>query len=124
MKNIAFFLLSLTLLTACRKEAPPADPRDAARIEGGVWGSLLPAQPDWRYEFDDGLLRQYVSDFGAVLSEQTYPYALRHDTILIGGSGATDARRWVVYFHCDSVVECRTQGSGILAPTLFLKRMQ
>lgn len=123
MKYIPFLLLLLTLLAACHKEAPAADPRDASRIEGGMWSSLLPAHPDWRYTFDDGLLRQYVSDFGAVLSDQTYPYALRHDTLIIGGSGGASARCWVVYFYCDSIVQVQNVTPGaVIAPTLYLKK--
>lgn len=123
MKYIPFLLLLLTLFTACHKEAPPADPRDASRIEGGVWSSLLPAHPDWRYTFDNGLLRQYVSDFGAVVSDQTYPYALRHDTLIIGGSGGASARCWVVYFYCDSIVQVQNVTPGaVIAPTLYLKK--
>lgn len=116
-------LLFLTVLIACRKETPPDEPRDASRLEGGAWRNILPAHPAWQYEFQDGLLRQYVLDFGIVVSDQTYPYALRRDTVFIGGDAFSSPRRWVIYFHCDSLVECHTQGSGILVPTLYLKRM-
>ena len=122
--NRFIFLLMLIAFVACSKEVPPADPHDATRIEGGVWAAMLPAHPDWRYEFRQGLLRQYALDYGIVLSDQTYMYALRSDTVFIGGSGPDRERRWVVFFHCDSLVECRTKSSGVLAPTLFLKRMQ
>lgn len=123
MKNIALLTLLLLSLVQCRKEPIAPDPKDAARIEG-TWSNMLPAHPDWRYEFYDGLLTQSVYDFGQPLSVKTYPYAIRQDTIFVGGDSVNAPRQLIVYFYCDSLVQCRTQGSGIINPILYLKRIK
>ncbi|MBL7780674.1 MAG: hypothetical protein JNM22_05605 [Saprospiraceae bacterium] len=121
MKHLYLILLPILFLQ-CQKEMPEPNPKDASRIEGR-WESLLPSNPEWAYSFEDGFLTQTHTNFGTVLSSQTYTYATRNDTVFIGGSGLNMERRWKVYFHCDSIVEARTATPGsVLAPTIWLKR--
>lgn len=120
MKHFVFLLL--IFLFSCHKEPISPDASDASRIEG-TWSSLLPAHPDWKYDFHKGLLTQSVQDFGQPLSVNTYPYAIRKDTIFIGGDATNAPRWWITKFKCDSLVECKTGGVSIIHYILYLERI-
>jgi len=125
MKPFTFFLFTLlTLLGSCQKETTTADPHDAERLQG-EWGNLLPTHPDWQYNFDDGILKQSVTDFGTIITSFQFPYAIRRDTLLVGGDAINEPRKYLVYLHCDSIAELRNITPGVMiAPVLWLKRKE
>lgn len=107
MKHILFALcLSALAFSACRDQAPP-DPT----IEGR-WRQLIPAHPPWEWNFDNGILTQSVQDFGATLTTLQFTYAVRADTIYIGGDGQNDPRRLVIRFLGDGALEARQLPTG------------
>jgi hypothetical protein len=124
MKKILILLLC-SIVFACKKDPDTCgntDPQDAARIEGR-WMSLFPSHPEYLYSFESGLLRQSHTAFGAVISDNTYTYATRHDTLHIGGDANNLPRTLLLYFHCDSIVEARNISPGaVLAPVIWLKQ--
>lgn len=108
--------LPLFLMLACHNE--PENIPDASRIEGH-WQSMIPDHPDWKYDFHDGLLHQQIDDFGIVVAQQDYVYAVRGDTIFISGTGGQ--RTWVTYFPCDSLVRVFDITAQVSA-SIWLKR--
>lgn len=124
MKHYILLFACAILFSTCQKDTAPSDPRDATRIEGR-WRSLLPAHPDWQYDFNDGLLTQSVTDLGVVVSSLQFTYAIRHDTIHIGGDGINIPRNYQAYIHCDSIAELKNITPGaIIAPTMWLHKTQ
>lgn len=73
----------------------------------GEWRSLIPKQPDWRYQFRRGLLTQYTTVGNTTISSKTYPYAERGDTLYIGGDQFDPPRRWLLKWECHTVVEVK-----------------
>jgi len=122
MKYI-FFILAVFLL-ACRKETPQLfipDPHDATRIEGH-WADMTGTlAPDWHYHFDAGLLTQSYTKAGATLTSLTYPYAIRRDSVFIGGDATNIPRTWLLEFECEEVVMV-TQSAAALGQRFWLKR--
>lgn len=115
------FLLCMLLHIGCDKRQDEL-PTDATRIEGH-WRSMLPAHPDWQYDFDRGILTQSLEDFGAPLVQYQFPYATRADTVTIGGDATNGPRSWKVYFYCDSIVKVTNTTPGqIVAPVIWLQR--
>lgn len=126
MKHCSFFLLVgvLLLLSSCRKEDVPLDPYDATRMEG-QWRLLLSGHPDWQYGFHEGILTQSVTDFGVPITTLQFPYAVRRDTLQVGGDASNLPRTYKVYLHCDSIAEMHNISPGaILAPVVWLKRIR
>ena len=98
MKHRVVLTLSILLtLLSCAE-------RDAAPTIEGRWYSMLPSHPNWLYDFHNGLLTQSVTEFGAVVSTRTYPYAERGDTLIIGGDLSNPVRRWVLTFESAGIV--------------------
>lgn len=118
---LAAFLWLHILTPACADLEPlQPDPYDAARIEGGVWHTQPPASPLWVYEFNYPYLRQYIIDFGIVVTEQEYIYAPKHDTLFISGTGGQ--RTLLLYFENDSTCFFR-QITGVLqTPAIEINR--
>lgn len=122
MKKIVLFLVVIaTFFVSCKKDVTLPSPTDATRIQSGTWSPLIPANPEWNYEFERGILIQSLPAFSTVLITYTFPYAIRADTVLIGGDTTNQPRRWVCYFHCDSLVEVTQLGAAI-NEKFFLKR--
>lgn len=121
MKTYLFFAAVLFALS-CRDQYPlEPDPCDASRIDG-LWITLPPASPIWRYDFRYPHMRQWIEDFGAVITEQEYIYAPAGDSLFIAGSGGK--RVWTVCFFGDSVAEYRRLMPGVVTPpVVYLKRM-
>lgn len=82
----------------------------------GRWTALVPDNPDWQYHFERGLLTQFTTFAGTTISEKQYPYALRGDTLLIGGDAHDAPRRWVLRFECCDVVEIQHLAGPIATP--------
>lgn len=121
MKKTNLLLFATLLLFACQKDPSPPANSDASRIEGhwvDLTGTLA---PDWQYHFNQGVVTQSFVHYGAVLSSLTYPYAIRSDTVFIGGDIANAPRTWVVYFQCDEVVEVKQVGL-LLGHRFWLKK--
>jgi len=113
-KIMRYLIPILLLLSACAEEQTISDPYDASRIVG-TWRSMVPANPDWVYQFDgQGFMRQTFHFGGATLSSLEYPYATRQDTVFIGGDANDPARTWMVRFECDSILEVRNVTPGTL----------
>ena len=116
-------LLTLSLLAAsmtmsCNKEPDPPAPG----IEGR-WTPMLPAHPEWTYDFRDGLLTQSITDFGVMITSITYPYAVRQDTVWIGGTVTDMPRTWLLEFECADIVRVTNISPGATLSTQFwLKR--
>lgn len=122
MKYIFSLFICTLLLFSCKKEpAPPPDPLDASRIVGNWRDMTGTFSPDWNYQFEDGILTQSYDKFGAQLTTLTYPYAIRNDTIIIGGDVTNIARKWVVYFECQDVVKV-TQVGFLFGQQFWLSR--
>lgn len=111
----------LIFLISCADVDPlPPDPFDAARIQGGAWHTQPPAHPLWIYEFNYPHLRQWIVDFGGVITTQEYLYAPKGDSIFISGAGGT--RIWTVYFENDSTCLYRHATGVLQMPPITLKR--
>lgn len=125
MKSQTIFtlLLLVCLMAACKEEqTPPFNPQDARHLEGHEWTNLTGAlHPEWHYCFEGGLLTQRYVEFGATLSTITLPYAIRQDTVYIGGNATNNPRTWVLYFECEDVVQVAEQGP-VLSQVFWLKR--
>ena len=121
MKKVFLFsLFALLLASSCiKQECLDPDPHDATRI-GGAWSGRIPAHPDWTYHFNQGLLTLSVPQVGQPDIVTTTEYSIHGDTVFFLPGPAY----WVVFFHGDQLVECRTHGSGVISPTLFLQRME
>jgi len=89
----------------------------------GLWQAMIPAKPNWQYDFQNGLLTQYVTDFGKPLSTRQYPYAMRGDTLIIGGDEQNPPRRWLLTFKCERIIETKPLNQQ-LAEVLYLERVQ
>jgi hypothetical protein len=115
-----FKLLLLALIfCACQKDHPEPNPADASRIEG-TWVNMTQAT-DWSYHFQSGLLTQQYTTAGVVITELSYPYAVRDSIVIIGGDLNNAPREWVVFFQCNEVVEITAQ-NGMIAQRFWLKR--
>ena len=106
---LAAFVLS-PILTSCSGQKEPV-----YTIEGR-WEAMLPAHPNWVYDFHNGLLTQTVSDFGAVISQRQYPYTVRYssspiDTLFVGGDTHEPARTWLLDFECATIVHLQAIGT-------------
>lgn len=121
MKQLLLLSLLLLFLACADVEPLPSDPLDAARIEGR-WQAQPPAHPLWIYEFNYPHLRQWIVDFGVVITEQEYIYAPKGDTLFVSGAGGQ--RKWLLYFPSDSVCEYRAFTSIHLSPVYRLHRIQ
>jgi hypothetical protein len=90
-------------------------------IEGNwVQESPLPSQ-EWRYKFNDGILQQSASVGNTTVVQYQFPYALRGDTVVIGGDSINPPRTWLLDFWCDSVVEVQPL-NVLIAPRLLFRR--
>ncbi len=114
------YALAACVHYACHKEENLIPP---PTIEGH-WVNFVPSHPDWQYNFDRNLLTQYIVDFGDTLFTQEYTYAVRNDTLLIGGNGANLPRILMVKFWSDQITEIHNITPGVqLAPVLYLRKM-
>lgn len=111
-------MLLLLLPAACGDDKEPL-----LTIEG-QWQALLPAHPNWLYEFHNGLLTQSITDFNAVISTRTYPYTERGDTIYIGGDLNNDTRKWLVTWESPNVVHIEVLNPTLFKSVEYLKRVQ
>jgi len=120
MKNL--ILILLLFVVACRdSDGPVFNPTDATMIEGHCWADLTgTVGPEWCYCFERGLLTQTYYGFGATFSSLSFPYAIRHDTVLIGGDANNPPRTWLLFFECDEVARVTT--SAALNHRFWLKR--
>lgn len=82
--------------------------------------SPLPSQ-NWRYKFNDGILQQSASIGSTTVVQYQFPYAVRGDTVMIGGDSINPPRTWVLDFWCDSVVQVQPL-NVLIAPQLLLRR--
>jgi len=123
MKNALFSaMLLVALFIGCKeKEDLPLDQFDAQRIEGRWVDMTGTLAPDWHYHFDGGLLTQSYIKAGATITALTYPYAIREDSIFIGGDLTNAPRVWLVDFECDEVVQI-SQEAAVLGQRFWLKR--
>lgn len=125
MKSQTIFtlLLLVCLMASCKEEqTPPFNARDARQLEGHEWTNLTGAlHPEWHYCFEGSLLTQRYVEFGATLSTITLTYAIRQDTVYIGGNATNAPRTWVLYFECEDVVQVAEQGA-VLSQVFWLKR--
>lgn len=118
---VCLALYTIALFNACADLDPLApDPRDAAHIEGR-WQAQPPAHPEWRYDFDNPHLRQWIVDFGGQITEQEYIYATHRDTLFISGAGGQ--RTWLLHFPTDSTCEYREWAVFKWSPPTLLKRL-
>ena len=122
MKQIAFliFVVSIFCFANCKKEVDLPQERT---IEG-EWAHLLPVHTDWHYYFNDGLLTQSLPITQVIVTSQVYTYAIRHDTVFIGGNASNAPRVWQVQFHCDSIVEVHDITPGIVVSQVMLLKKQ
>lgn len=116
-----FVLFFALLFVACKKDVILPAANDATRIESAEWSGLIPDNPQWTYDFRAGILIQRLPQFNTVLLTYEFPYAIRRDTIIIGGNTTNQPRRWVVFFHCDSVVQV-TQLGATINQVFYLKK--
>lgn len=120
MKTIAILLLTFAL-AGCQHDTIPTKPFDIT----GAWVKVPAYKPEWRYHFSGNILTQSIVDFGATITALEYPYALREDTLIIGGDNNNAPRRWLIHPICDSIVEVRNLTAQVtLAPTFYLRRTQ
>lgn len=82
---------------------------------------MPPAHPEWRYDFSDPHLRQWIVDFGVVITEQEYIYATAGDTVYISGAGGQ--RVWLVCFPNDTLCEYRQWDVFKWSPVVYLRRL-
>jgi hypothetical protein len=127
-KSITYIMLALLAallllpLISCKKDVlPDPSPSDASRIEGRWVDMTGTFAPDWHYHFNGGLLTQSHIKAGATLTALTYPYAIRNDSIFIGGDLTNAPRVWLVDFECDEVVEI-SQEAAVMGQRFWLKR--
>ena len=106
MKQFCLLLLALCLFSNCRDQPPPAP-----TIEG-YWHQLIPQHPPWEWHFDNGILTQSVQDFGATLTTLQFTYAVRDDTVFIGGDGNNDPRILLIRFLGDGAIEAKQLPAG------------
>ena len=90
----------------CRDQAPPEPSLE------GAWQQLIPQHPPWIWQFDNGILTQSVQDFGATLTTLQFTYAVRADTVYIGGDGQNDPRRLVIRYLGNGALEARQLPAG------------
>jgi hypothetical protein len=91
----------------------------------GAWRQTAPASPGWLYDFRDGIVTQTVKDFGATLSQLTFTYAERGDTLYIGGDGVNAPRVWVKTMLGDADMKVREMpaDTGRVWDVLYFERM-
>lgn len=114
MKYLKIILIVTVLLAylACRDQYEPLLPE----IEGR-WRKLVPAHPPTEYDFRAGIMTQ-ATYFGAqpVATIQRI-YAVRGDTLHIGGDLSDPQRRYVLRFLGSEVVEVTPVPGDTLALT-------
>lgn len=86
----------------------------------GAWAQYSPS-PKWSYLFTDGILEQSIQISGQPIIQHMFPYAVRMDTVFIGGDSTNPPRKWLVDFLCDSVCQVTVLDVAI-SPTLILRR--
>ena len=119
MKKIVLCFLTFFVIS-CKKDILLPSPYDATRIEGAKWIPLSPPTPTQEYSFQDGILSQsLLPDYTKVFEG---PYAIRKDTMFIGGNSVNPERVWILYFHCDSIVRVKNTGA-ILNQIFYLKKI-
>jgi len=97
-------------IQSCRDQFDPLPPS----IEGH-WQKLVPAKPPTEYDFRAGILTQTISFAGQPVAEIQRTYAMRLDTLLIGGDVGDPQRRYVLRFIGGEVVEVRQVSADTLA---------
>lgn len=119
MKKLCITLVACCLIfAACQKAPEPIPPS----LEGGTWIDLTGSiNPDWHYQFDDGLLTQSYVVAGTTITTLTYPYALRDSLIVIGGDTNNPPREWAYSFECHDVLRI-TERNQVLNRRFWLKR--
>ena len=109
----------LVILLGCQKEDQPVVPSPAT-IEGH-WRILVPSTPDWHYYFNTGVLIQTARVGNTSVATYQFTYAIRHDTLLIGGDISAPPRMWRYTFHLDSLMEIRDITPGVaISPLSYL----
>lgn len=114
-----FYFLLLVLICSCQKDPEPS-PEPPARTIEGHWKILVPATPQWHYVFDDGLLEESVYVGPTKIVSYLYPYAIRADTIFVGGDINTPPTLWNFKFHLDSLVELKNITPGVMIAPVSL----
>ena len=112
MKRYLPLLFLLLAATACGDHLPPVD-----SIEGR-WYSAYPYQPDWTYDF-----RQGIATFSTTAYTKTFVYAEIADTLYLGGDGHTDPRIWLLRFEQAGRVHAERVGYPTY-PNIILERIQ
>ncbi len=126
-RSLSILLFTIVAMTGafyigCREHDPfPFDAHDAHNIEGRWVDMVGTLNPDWHYHFDQGLLTQSYEAFGGTLTTLTYPYAIRADSVFIGGDANNLPRVWVLAFECADVVMV-TQTNAGFGTRFWLKR--
>jgi len=125
MKKLFKITPILALLGIMLYQCQKSPKEEALPTISGHWVNLTDIHPDWQYEFTDNVLTQYIVDFGATIAWQQYPYAVRGDTVLIGGDTNDPNRIWKVTFWCDSIAEVHNITPGVMiAPVLYLRKLK
>lgn len=113
------YIFLLVLLSACRKDDQPVI-QPTATIEGH-WKILVPATPDWHYYFDRGVLIQTAMVGNTQVAVYQFTYAIRHDTLLIGGDISAPPRMWRYTFQLDSLMGITDISPGVaISPLSYL----
>jgi hypothetical protein len=127
-KAITYIMLALLLallllpLISCKKDVlPDPSPSDASRIEGRWVDMTGTLYPDWHYHFEAGLLTQSYIKAGATITALTYPYAIRQDTVFIGGDATNAPRVWLLHFECHEITEV-VQSAPAFSQRFWLRR--
>ncbi len=102
-------MLYMGTILGCKKT--PIDP-PSPTIEG-EWRDLIQGTPNYVYHFDNGLLIQTAMIGNSAVVVQQYTYAVRQDTVYIGGNEGTPARLWKYRFELDSLMEVKDITPGV-----------
>jgi hypothetical protein len=123
MKHLFLLIAFCFLLSACRDGGSISEPPEPQYTLVGEWRSLTPAHPNWHYRFDDVFLYQTLYDFGQPIVEHKFLWGQVGDTLHIAANATNPARRWLLQWHCDSVLEVTTANENQpLQSNFLLKR--
>jgi len=111
----ATLLLALSILS-CRDQYP-----DPPGIEGR-WKQLTGITGERYHTLQDNLLTQETYVGNTLVASLQFTYALRGDTLIIGGDGANQPRTWITRLIGDQVMEVRER-AGMFELYYLLERL-
>lgn len=121
-KTLLLIAFVAMLFHACHKQANESP--EPPSIEGH-WVNLNLTFPDWQYHFNDNILEQYIVEVDDTIGWHQFTYAVRNDTIIIGGDATAPNRVWKATFWADNITEINNITPGVLiAPILYLRKTQ